>query len=290
MRVPLLSAVGAWALVATSAAAQPAAEEDEAPALDETTKACVDAFGAAQTLRKEGRLRASRAQLLICAQPECPSLLTDKCIPWLAEVQAAIPSIVVVATDPEGHDTTEVRVTMDGMVLAEEVTGRAIDVDPGARQFRFDHPQALAIEQQLVIVEGDKGRRVELRFEAPPAPQPVAPVPAPAWRPPPDAPPRGMHPLFWVGVTVGAVGLTVGTVTGVVAIAQADDIRERCGEPPCPIALEEDYDTGIAFAHASTASFIIGGAGALLALGAWLFDDGPPAGARLTPRGVALQF
>jgi hypothetical protein len=96
-------------------------------------------------------------------------------------------------------------------------------------------------------------------------------------------------PLLWVGVAIAAVGVTIGTITGVIALDEASALDATCPEKKCPLALQGDYDTGVAYAHASTASFVIGGAGALLALGAWLLDDDDAkVRAWVTPNGAGV--
>jgi len=275
--------VFSW-LCLTPAAAQPqapissddAAEADPASELGEQTQRCLTAFNDGQRLRREGRLRSSHDEFLICAQPTCPSLLTDKCVPWLGEVERAIPTVVVVAKGPQGRDTVAVRLAIDGVIVAEQLDGRPIAVDPGPHEFRFDTPRALAIVQQLVIVEGEKGRRIDLQFQSAEAPPTVTPNPL---EPPPqqtaDTTSTTLPPWFWVGVSLAGVGVAVGAITGVMAINQADDLNDNCGQDKrCPSNLEQDYDEGVVLAHVSTAGFVLAGAGAALAVGSWLLADG----------------
>jgi hypothetical protein len=286
--VLLLSVLASsWVVVAT-------AQDDGAPSpeLDEDTQQCVRAFNDAQRLRREGRLRASRDQLVVCAQSDCPTLLKDKCIPWLTDVESAIPTVIVVAKDPQGKDTTTVRVVMDGIALAEELEGRSLAVDPGAHEFRFENREALSIVQQLVIVEGEKGRRIDLQFELPPddpPPPDPPPPPLPAARPS-DTATTDLSPVIWAGVVFGALGITVGTITGVIAFAEADNLDDTCADDVCPQSARADYDTGLAYANASTASFIIGGAGVALAVGVYLLEDDDDVQVVVGPSGIVGRF
>ena len=75
---------------------------------------CFDAYPEAQKHRKAGKLRAAQKELVICSQDACPAAVRRDCAQWLGEVTGELPSVLVVATDPEGKDTAAVRVTVDG--------------------------------------------------------------------------------------------------------------------------------------------------------------------------------
>src|SRR4051794_8092328 len=81
--------------------------------------ACLPAYEAGQKLRLDGRLNEARAQLIACAQSTCPLQVKTDCTQWLGEIEATLPSVVFAATDDHGNDVVDVRVWMDGVVLAE---------------------------------------------------------------------------------------------------------------------------------------------------------------------------
>ena len=99
---------------------------------------CVTAHAEAQRLRLGGKLLDARAQLLTCAQSECPGLVASDCGVWLAEVDSSLSSVVFAVEGGDGHDLVEVRVFANGRLLTERTDGRAVAVDPGRYVFRFE--------------------------------------------------------------------------------------------------------------------------------------------------------
>src|SRR5262245_10917168 len=109
-------AVAALVLVATASSAAP-------NHVDKRT--CVAANEEAQKLRRDGKLRATRGQLLVCARPECPVVVRQDCAQWLNEVVAATPSIVVAARDSAGKETLAVKVSIDGALVLQKLDGKS---------------------------------------------------------------------------------------------------------------------------------------------------------------------
>lgn len=119
------------------------------------------------------------------------------CSRWLAEVELATPSIVVVARNADGTRRSDVRVVVDGVVVAERLTGDPLALDPGDHVIVLDAGGGARIEQRLTLHEGDRERRIEItlpkaeREESKPStpiaepdrdrPPPERPVPAPVY-------------------------------------------------------------------------------------------------------------
>lgn len=163
--------------------AAPAAPSPEAPPeapQEDAVVACVRAAEDAQSVRSAHRLRAAFKHLLVCSQSNCPTVIRKDCSYWLAEVEKLLPSVTVQAVDRDGHDLTDVSVTVDGEPLVSRLEGLAVPVDPGTRTFRFEHVGSTPIEQKVVIREGQKGRLLRVMFD--PRPPPPPPVPKPAER------------------------------------------------------------------------------------------------------------
>jgi hypothetical protein len=138
---------------------------------------CVQSYEDAQKLKQEGKLRASRAELVKCSSEACPPSLRRDCGPWLREIDDALPSVVLGARSAEGHDLIDVRVLFDGAPLATALDGRAVAVDPGVHVFRFEASGLAPVEERVVVREGQKLRTVQITFAparpvAPPAPAP----------------------------------------------------------------------------------------------------------------------
>ena len=83
----------------------------------------------------------------------------------------------------------------------------------------------------------------------------------------PAADASATSPLAYVGFGVGAAGLVVGAISGVLAIDAASAAREGCdADNICPTENEEDADRATTFAHVSTIGFVAAGAGAAVGL------------------------
>ncbi|WP_437587384.1 tetratricopeptide repeat protein [Sorangium sp. So ce1000] len=82
--------------------------------------------------------------------------------------------------------------------------------------------------------------------------------------PAPSAAAEGGGSLVPAGVAfgLGAVGLGVGAVTGLVSLSQVSDIRSRCEGRRCPADLQDDADAATTLGHVSTVGFVVGAAAA----------------------------
>lgn len=124
---------------------------------------CLDAHEKSQVMRKDGKLRDARDALLTCARDVCPAVIRKECGPWLGQVNNAIPTVTFAARK-DGHDLVDVKVTMDGELLASQLDGRAVDVDPGPHTFVFETTGAKPLEMKVVVREGEKAREVVADF------------------------------------------------------------------------------------------------------------------------------
>jgi hypothetical protein len=281
------AAVLCTTLLSLQAAAQESPEAGEAAEAaegDESKNACLESFGVAQRARRAGRLLETSTELRACAQAACPEIIAGKCTEWLEEVHAAIPSIVVVAKDGSGRDISDVTVTVDGRVAASRLDGRAIEVDPGPHDVVLSHPGEDPVSVHVVAVEGEKGRRVEARFGAPPIVGEGEPAAEPGFY---------VSPVTWVCFAVGGAATVAGIVTGSLALQRASDLEDTCGGTVCSESLRGDFDQGAALANASTATFVIGGVGlaaglvTLFVLGG---EEPADTAVRLGPQGAELRW
>lgn len=147
--------LAAVALVASPAAAETAAEK------------CIAAAERGQSLRDEGKLVASRAELIACANDACPAVVRRECARWLAEVDQRIPSIVISVKDRSGRDVVAPSVTVDGMPLATSALGRAYALDPGPHRLRAVHGSHPPAEESIVLREREQARVVNLVIRTP---------------------------------------------------------------------------------------------------------------------------
>ena len=148
------------ALVVTLALGHPA------PAHADDTAVCLRTNENSQKLRREKKLRDAAQELKICSQPSCPSAIQKDCAQWLREVEAALPSLSFSAKDAGGGDLTDVRVAMDGQLVVQQLDGSAVPIDPGKHTFTFSHEGEPDLTQEILVNEGDKARKVEVRFSS----------------------------------------------------------------------------------------------------------------------------
>jgi hypothetical protein len=237
----LLSAAGLVALTGSPAAY----------AIDRA--ACNDAFEAAQKLRDSGKLVETRKRLAECSRPECTIVRAD-CARWEAELVESVPSVVVHAHDEAAGDVVDVRVAIDGVVVATELNGRPIDVDPGIHHFTFERASSRPAETQVMIATGEKNR--QLRIEL----QPLVTPPPAVLPPPPDHSPdalpsstsRPVPTSVWIlgGVTV--VGLASFAGWGIRGEIDFSGLESSCGHS-CQVSRVTPVKTEMAAADISLA-------------------------------------
>ncbi|WP_437878852.1 hypothetical protein [Sorangium sp. So ce513] len=210
-------------------------------------RACAAAYERAQGLRRDGRLLEAREALIACSQPACPAAAVADCGPWLAEVEQSLPSVVLAAKDADGRERLDVRVLVDGRLLAATLDGKALPVDPGLRTFRFEPATGQAVEQRVLIREGEKNRAITATLGPPAAGAPGArrPLASPPLAPgaatplaptaatplAPTAAPS-VPPLAWAAGGVGVAGLAVFAIAGALSLDAEADLRATCA-PRC---------------------------------------------------------
>ena len=77
-----------------------------------------------------------------------------------------MPSVLVIAKDPQGSDTVDVRLVVDGRRVADRLPATAVEMDPGEHALRLEHAGWPSVERRVVVREGEKDRHVALRFAA----------------------------------------------------------------------------------------------------------------------------
>ena len=80
--------------------------------------------------------------------------------------------------------------------------------------------------------------------------------------------------LVWIGFGVAITGSVVGAATGAAALSKSAVLDDQCPNGVCPPEREGSVDAMTRFAHASTISLAIAGAGAIVGgIGVWLTID-----------------
>ncbi len=127
---------------------------------------CADAYEATQRLDKSGKLIEALEQASTCANDACPAVLRSECIGWLTPLRARQSSLVIEARDDSGVEIFDLRVLVDGVVVQPRLEGRAFVVNPGRHTLSFERA-AGAQTLDVVVREGEQGRRVVVRFDGP---------------------------------------------------------------------------------------------------------------------------
>jgi hypothetical protein len=186
---------------------------------DATKAACLDAYEGSQVHRRKEELLAARNQLRACASEACPSIARSDCVQWLGEVDRAVPSVVLEATTDAGP-LFEVTATVDGKVIATQLDGRPIELDPGLRTFAFERPGNPKLEQKVIIREGEKSRLVTANWTTP-KPAYAAEVGSPV-------PERPIPTLVYVLTGVGVLGLADFVLLSILGNDKKRELESSC--------------------------------------------------------------
>jgi len=119
---------------------------------------CLDAHERAQVDRLQGHYLAARERLLVCAQRDCPRLVSTDCTTWLAALDTTLPTVVFAVSDNAGRDLLEARVIVNGKLIANHIDGHAVPLDPGVYTVRFEADGYAPDEQSLSVRDGEKSR------------------------------------------------------------------------------------------------------------------------------------
>ncbi len=202
--------------------AQPAQAQEERRASN-----CADEAERGQRHRDEGKLLSARESFVLCSQRGCPSVVQRECANWLDAITVRIPTIVPSARDEVGNDLTSVRIRIDGGVVASEITGAAIAVDPGRHEVRFERANGAHVDVSIVAREGEHGRIVSAAFAV--ATPPTASTSL-RERPPPH--PRGLPVAAYATGAVGVASLGIAAYAGIRGLVAYNHLSDSCA-PNC---------------------------------------------------------
>ncbi len=271
-------------------AASARAQQPAAGAAPDDKSVCLDAASQTQTLRDAHKLLTARDQARLCARQVCPAAVQMDCASWLDAIEQALPSVVVLAKDQAGNDLFDVTVTLDGKPLTNKLQGDALPVDPGTHGLHFETPDGATLDQKVIVAEGTKAQRIAVVLNRPGvAPAPTASSSGGGQAPAPAEPSHGVPTLAWVGFGIGAAGIVVGSVTGILAMGKASTVSGECSGNTCPPSVYQgDLSSGRTMGNVSTVAFIVGGVGAAGGLAALLLikpggDEPAPSAATVQP-------
>jgi len=207
-----------------------------APPAHAGKKECAAAYVEAQKLKSSSSFKKAREQLILCAKDECLAAVKKDCVAWLDEVNAALPSIVIEAKGPDGKETFDVKVSIDGEVVAEKLDVKAIEVDPGTHKLTLEYAGEAPVEQELILRQGQKNKTIEVSFAKKSEAKPPVTSPDPEPEPEPDVKSDGAGKPPTLSYVLGGVGLLAlgGTAFFWLGANGAEsDLESKGCEPNC---------------------------------------------------------
>lgn len=261
-----MRAVATVVVIAVSAAlAAPAAAAPRGKA--GAKNVCLAAHEEGLALRTQKKPHAAHEKFVSCARAECSVVVRKECAEQLALAEKDAPTVALEARDEAGLDAPAVKVTMDGAPLTERLTGTALDVEPGEHLFHFQRADGKSIDQRVLVVEGDKNRKVLADFAT--LVKPIGP------QPPPPPPPKAAIPIASFALAgVAVVGLGSFTFFALSGKSTEHDLASSCG-PRCSDDQVSPVHTKYAIADVSLAIGVAAAAVAVVL--AWPALTGSPA-------------
>jgi hypothetical protein len=198
-------------------------------------------------------------------------------------VSAKIGGVTITVRAAGGVELPNAKVVLDGSPVSTASLGVRRSIDPGSHVLQVSGDGLKAAEVRFDVTAGgsvDQPVTLDPDTSATPPVSETAPVALGTAPPASDAAPAGSGGgargvLPWVAFSVGAIGLGVGAVTGLLAMGKHSDLAKECGPTTCPLQFQNDLDSYHTMALVSTVGFIAGGVG--VATGAILLLTQPKA-------------
>ena len=205
-----------------------------------------------QRMLREG-LPPNSPKLFVAAMDRAQKAL-DAALPRIATLRIAV-------TAPAG---TKPNVTIDEDAISGALIGADIPTDPGAHKVTASALGFLPISKDVTLKDGEtNGITLVLVADPKYKPEHVADtkgLATPVAAQPPEAKPSRVLPFVAFGV--GAVGIGVGTVAGLIVGARSSDLSSNCRrDGSCPRSQESTLSSAETMATVSTVGFIVGAAG-----------------------------
>jgi len=143
-----------------------AEKPSEAAPKQDLIESCLEDHARGQELRLGGKLIAARDAFLHCSATHCPNQIQRDCSSYLEQIQVQVPSVVL-RVSADGVSRGDVKVFIDGRLALDQLTGKALDLDPGPHQLRVVLPPYPPYQQSLIVSEGERFRVIEVAFAQP---------------------------------------------------------------------------------------------------------------------------
>lgn len=199
---------------------------------------CFSAHEDGQAKRSAGKLSEARADFMTCGDVSCPDAVRADCAGWVIELDAAQPSVMFVVLDAAGNDVADVSVSVDGATLLTKLDGKPVPLDPGPHEITFEAPGSATFTEHVVIREGEKSRRIDVRLREGSSSGGAKATPADG-----SGGGGGIHPAAWVLGGVGIVGVGVFAVLAGLGKSELSDAEAPVAEGGCaPTCSDERLD------------------------------------------------
>lgn len=153
----------------------------------------------------------------------------------------------------QGASPSDVQIYLNGTLLPPESIGIEFAVDPGEQVVEQRRAGRALSTQRVVIAKGErKAVTLVVQDLAPPQRIPTGPIRQPV---------TTSHALAYSIAGVGIVGLTLGSVTGVLAVHEKGIVNDECKGTICSARGKRAADFGKADGLVSTVGFGVGIAG-----------------------------
>jgi hypothetical protein len=194
-------------------------------------QACVDASTEGQSLRDAHKLHDAHDRFTTCAREACPAIVRKYCADWLADVDHRLPTVVFRVRSSEGADVAGATLTVDGKGQTLDAS-TPVALDPGAHSVHASSPNGEEIDEKVMLVEGEQGRVVVLRFPASSGTSSGGALPPPPKDTTTESSSGGFTPLTTVSLVVGGLGVAGFAYFGLKARGDLSNLRDTCA-PYC---------------------------------------------------------
>lgn len=197
-----------------------------------------------------------------------------------------------------GERHPDAEVLLDGTKVSVGDPGLGHRVDPGAHRIEVRRGTRIVAERSVTLAEGET-QTVQLAVAAEPVLSPYTVVklhsvrfaPAPGAKERDHALPRN---LTWVSLGIGAAGVAVGTVAGIVTAVKHGDLQaDGCVDSTCRGSRFNDPVDGYnIWRTVSTTGFVVGAIGAAAGVTLWLAvpkgETPPRVGLSINPGSLSM--
>jgi hypothetical protein len=223
---------------------------------------CFTAPVEGQELRKQGKLLGARERFAMCQRKTCPSDIVEQCSAWANEVQSALPTVLLSAHDPSGHDLLDVRVSIDAKAPVD-LGALPLELDPGPHSFVFQRAGSNDVQSQVLLREGEQRRQVAVEFTT----SSSGAVPQVLPTPPTADSSRPVPTASWVLGGIGLLGLSGFATFGAWGVAERGTFHCDTG---CSNTDKTDVATKYIVADVSLGAGIVA-----LGIATWMYFARP---------------